>query len=135
MRVVLDTNVLVSMTLAPSGSFEPAWSAWRAGRFEVAVCDQLLAETFEVLSRPKFTNRLTRSDSDLLKQFLLRRTLNFSISEPYPNFSDPKDRFLLELLEVSRADALVTGDRALQALRRWETALIATPAEFLTALA
>ena len=134
MRAVLDTNVLVSMALNPDGPFAPAWAAWRAGRFEVTVCDTLLNEVREVLARPKIAKRLNEADVSALTTLLNRHTLSFGLREPYPAFRDEDDRFLLALLETSRADVLVTGDGDLQALGEHARAMIVSPALFLEAL-
>ncbi|WP_206073992.1 putative toxin-antitoxin system toxin component, PIN family [Marixanthomonas spongiae] len=43
---------------------------------------------------------------------------------------DPKDNFLLDLIDFSQADFLVTGDKDLLELNPFKTAKIVTPAEF-----
>jgi hypothetical protein len=43
---------------------------------------------------------------------------------------DPKDNFLLDLIEFSEADFLVTGDKDLLELNPFKTAKILTPTEF-----
>lgn len=43
---------------------------------------------------------------------------------------DPKDNFLLDLIDVSNADYLVTGDKDLLVLNPFQTASILTPADF-----
>ncbi len=43
---------------------------------------------------------------------------------------DPKDNFLLDLIEFSNADYLVTGDKDLLELNPFKTAKIITPSEF-----
>ena len=43
---------------------------------------------------------------------------------------DPKDNFLLDLIDFSEADYLVTGDKDLLAHNPFKTAQILTPADF-----
>jgi len=43
---------------------------------------------------------------------------------------DPKDNFLLDLIDYSKADCLVTDDKDLLALNPFKTAKILIPAEF-----
>uniref|UniRef100_UPI00404A5C6A putative toxin-antitoxin system toxin component, PIN family n=1 Tax=Flavobacterium sp. TaxID=239 RepID=UPI00404A5C6A len=43
---------------------------------------------------------------------------------------DPKDNFLLYLIDFSKADYLVTGDKDLLELNPFKTARILTPADF-----
>ena len=47
---------------------------------------------------------------------------------------DPKDNFLLDLIDFSKADFLVTGDKDLLELSPFKTAQILTPTEFETQL-
>lgn len=43
---------------------------------------------------------------------------------------DPKDNFLLDLIDFSKADYLVTGDKDLLVHHPFKTAAILTPANF-----
>ena len=43
---------------------------------------------------------------------------------------DPKDNFLLNLIDASKADYLVTGDNDLLILNLFKTAKIITPSDF-----
>jgi uncharacterized protein len=44
--------------------------------------------------------------------------------------TNPKDNFLLDLIDYSKADYLVTGDKDLLAHNPFKTAKILTPTEF-----
>ena len=61
-------------------------------------------------------------------------SVHVTLTEPFPPFEDDKDRFLLALVRDGRADALLTGDHALQALERFGDAVVAAPADFIQAL-
>jgi uncharacterized protein len=58
-RVVLDSNVLISARLSPTGAPGRLLEAWLDGRFELIVSPVLLAELAGVLERPKFRRWLT----------------------------------------------------------------------------
>ena len=103
MRVVLDTNLLVSPALVQGGRLAPIWDAWREGRFEVLVCDELLAEVGEVLQRPKLARYVDDEARAVLLRNLRSLTLHVTLSEPFPPFEDAKDRFLLALVRDGRA--------------------------------
>lgn len=47
---------------------------------------------------------------------------------------DPKDNFLLDLIDFSKADYLVTGDKDLLVHNPFKSAAILTPANFETAM-
>jgi putative PIN family toxin of toxin-antitoxin system len=133
MRVVLDTNVLISLAIG-SRALKPIEDAWRAGRFTLLTSSYLLFEVKAVLARPKFTHYLT---ADQAARFVSRlETLSeaISIKQPFPEFSDAKDRFLLAMVR-HQADILVTGDGALLALEHFETAVIISPRAFIDLLA
>lgn len=115
MRVVLDSNVLVSFALR-SEKLKPLQNAWRAGRFTLLTSPYLLAEVEDVLGREKFARYLS---PDARRQFLEDlRMLGMTVQprQPFPDFEDPKDRYLLAMLKGSDAEVLVTGDKALLAL-------------------
>lgn len=133
MRVVLDTNILVSFALR-SRALAPIRHAWEAGRFDALVNRLLLEELSEVLAREKLARYVTPQER---REFLaLVRALGKSVPiwRPFPEFGDPKDRYLLAMLRDSDAEALVTGDGALIALSKLDGKPILPSAEFLRRL-
>lgn len=133
MRVVLDTNILVSFALR-SQALAPLRQAWEAGRFGTLVNRLLLEELSEVLAREKLARYVPPKDR---REFLeLVRALGepVPIRRPFPEFGDPKDRYLLAMLRDSDAEALVTGDGALVALLKYDSKPILPPSEFLRRL-
>ena len=62
MRVLLDTNVLVSAMLSGKGAPGQILDAWRVGRFELVVGDALLDEFRRVCAYPKLASYLTSAD-------------------------------------------------------------------------
>lgn len=133
-RVVLDTNVLISLALAQRGPLLELREAWAAGRFVVLAAAPLLDEVRRVLERPKIADRLSRERRDGLLLRLERLTEPVVCREPYPEFSDPADDFLLAMLRDGDADLLVTGDGALLELGRFEGKEILTAAAFVEQL-
>ena len=62
MRVVLDTNVLISDLLSSKGAPGRILDAWRVGGFELIVCDELIDEFKRVCAYPKLARYLTVAD-------------------------------------------------------------------------
>ena len=111
MRVVLDTNVLVSALLFPAGSLSWLREQWQSRVVLPLVSHATTAELTRVLSYPKF--RLTDDErEDLLADYLPWCEM-VTVREPpdIPDCRDPFDRPFLELVLAGQADALVTGER------------------------
>ena len=131
MRVVLDTNVLLSGLMYPNGPPGEIVKAWRESRFDVVLSIEQLTEITRVLSYPKIRKILKWDRARIegfIKQLYLRTEMAdiTGISAPVPK--DPKDSPILAALLAAKADYLVTGDADLLALR--ERYAILTAADF-----
>ena len=127
LRVVLDTNVLVSALLFPAGSLSWLREQWQSKVILPLASHATTAELTRVLSYPKF--RLTDGErEDLLADYLPWCEM-VTVTEPpdTPDCRDPFDRPFLELALIGQADALVTGDGDLLALATVFTVPIITP--------
>ena len=133
MLVVLDSNVLVSFALR-SRALKPLQDAWRAERFSSLVSPYLLAEVEDVLGRAKFVPYLSAEDRAQFVRDLLAFSEVVRPRQPFPEFEDPKDRYLLAMLRDSDAEGLVTGDKALLALGDFEGKPTISPSDFLAHL-
>jgi putative PIN family toxin of toxin-antitoxin system len=131
MRLILDTNILLSALLSPLGAPAELLAAWERKKFTLVACDALIAEVRDVASRPFFRARLRASAAELLAAGL--RDFSFFCRDlpsgpAAPNFArDPKDSYLLALAEASQAEFLVTGDKQLLSLRHHKSTRIVTP--------
>lgn len=114
--MVLDTNVLLSALLFPTGSVSWLRHAWQSKTIRPLASHETAMELIRVLSYPKF--RLTTGEQqDLIADYLpWCETIMVSHSLAVPRCRDPNDRPFLELALQGRADALVTGDEDLLAL-------------------
>jgi putative PIN family toxin of toxin-antitoxin system len=128
MRVILDTNVLLSALLSSRGAPAKLLAAWERKLFTLVISDELLAELRSVLRRPFFQARLRESDAELFVAILHDLALCYPKPPPSGAARDAKDSFLLALAAVSEAQFLVTGDKSLLALRRHSASRIVTPA-------
>ena len=130
MRIVFDTNVLISAMLNPRGTPGAILALILAGEVVVLYDDRILAEYRDVLARPKL--RIPPAEAELVLGFFEAEGVLTS-APPLPiDLPDPDDLPFLEVAVASRADALVTGNK-----RHFSTgegtspALILSPAEFL----
>ncbi len=135
MKVVLDTNVLLSGLMFPEGTPGRIVAAWVEARFEVALSLDQLAEIGRVLEYPKIHRKLLWDEKRIesfIKQLYIRAEVvelgPVSVTVP----RDAGDAPILATLAAARADVLVTGDGDLLALR--DKYPIETPAEFVRRL-
>ena len=132
MRVVLDTNVVVSAILFTKGHLTWLREGWSNGRFLPLIDTPCAEELLRVLAYPKF--RLTQDDiQTLLGTYLpFTEAVNTASARTsrLPRCRDPHDQKFLVLAQEGKADVLVTGDQALLALARQTRFAIETPAMF-----
>jgi len=128
MRIILDTNVLLSGLLISHGAPAKLLDAWERKLFTLVACDALIAELRDVAGRPFFKARLRASASELLAAGLRDFSLFCQDLPSGPIAPDPKDSYLLALAEASEAEYLVTGDKELQSLKHHKSTRITTPA-------
>jgi uncharacterized protein len=108
-RVVLDTNVVVSAHLNAEGYERHVLDLVLAGKLQIAVSEPILAEYEGVLRRPKFAIK-PRQVSESIR--LLRKAAR--IVNPHRKLAvtrDPADNRFLECAEASKADYVVTGNK------------------------
>ena len=127
MRIVLDTNVVVSMVLGTRG-FRLLYEAFRAGMLEPVMTDAMLDELEDVLGRSHL-----KIDPDSREEFLtLLRQKAIRLSHPVPvvERSDPGDNAVLSAA-LTNQTILVTGDHQLQDLHPFRDVVpILSPSEF-----
>lgn len=136
MRVVLDTNVIISATLIRGGNEDQILRAWRRGRFDLVLSPPILEE----LSRALFYEKLQRfrwmSEEEVvaLLQALAQASELVSGRMAVKASRDPEDdKFLAAAIEGD-AEYVVTGDRDLLVLGRYREVRIVAPAVFLRIL-
>jgi putative PIN family toxin of toxin-antitoxin system len=132
LRVVLDTNVLLSGIAYPASVPGKIMAAWRYGSLDILLSAYLLDELRRVLPRAQ-RHGLNSAEIDNLVDIL---SLQAEIIEPSPSIeADLRDTddppvlgILRAALDSSGADYLITGDQDLLALA--ERYPIVAPATF-----
>ncbi len=131
MRVVLDTNIIVSACLTPEGSPATIVELVLVGAISLVVSESMLTEYREVLARPKFSRHLGRI------ALLLEGIADVAISvQPGSTLSvcpDDADNRVLECAVAGGADVLVTGNLK-HFPTAFETVRIRSPRDFLVDL-
>lgn len=134
MRVVLDTNVLLSALISPHGAPDAIYNAWRAARFELVTSTVQLDELRRASRYPKLKTILPAHRVGAMVNNMQRAV----VLEHLPSLpegievNDPNDAFLYTMALAGEADYLVTGDRRAGLLKLGSAgqARIVTPAAF-----
>ena len=132
MRLVVDTNVLVSALL--SGTSLPARliTLWREDGFDLLTSAEQLDELMRVTRYPKIRTRLAPALAGRLVNDLRAVALLVTNLPAVAVCPDPHDDYLLATAQAGSADYLVTGDkRDLLALGLHEGTRIVTVRDFL----
>jgi len=132
-RLVIDTNVLVSALL--SGTSLPAHLVilWREGKFDLLTSAEQLDELMRVSRYPKIRERLTPALAGRLINELRDVAIVMKKLPEVTVCDDPYDNYLLATAGAGAADFLITGDkRDLLKLKLYENTKIVTVRDFLT---
>jgi putative PIN family toxin of toxin-antitoxin system len=129
LRLVVDTNVLISAALKPTGLQRTILLLSITKPARLYVSKPILEEYSDVLARPEL--RIRKG----LRQQLLRLIQNHSYTV-IPKWrldltSDPDDNKFLECADASHADYLVTGNQK-HFPKFWKKTKIITPREFIS---
>jgi putative PIN family toxin of toxin-antitoxin system len=132
-RVVLDTNVLVSGLLTPVGAPGRILDLLLAGEIALLVDDRILGEYRIVLRRPKFS--FPHADILSVLEFLESECELVPAAPSDSSLPDPDDLPFLEVAISGRAESLITGNlrHFPPPIRRGLAFPIQSPAEFLRA--
>lgn len=134
MRVVLDTNILISALITSVSPSAQVFALWRSRRFDLLTCAQQLEEFARATRYPQVRARLLPAVAGALLNRVRERAMVLK-TLPKPDIApDPDDNYLLALAESGEAQFLVTGDKPLLGLKRHKSTRIVTPAALLELL-
>jgi len=136
MRIVLDTNVLISALLW-HGVPNDLLILIEKRTFTLCVMPILLEELRDVLSRPKFSSRIKERKTSC--EELLAGIIDLTELHPDRRIDpvvkdDPDDDKILSCAKISGAKYIISGDPHLLKLKTWAGISILTPRQFLNIL-
>lgn len=134
MRVVLNTNVIVSSFLTPQGRVAMILNPWEQNVIKLVVSKAILGEYDRVLHYPRHRRRHRLTDEQLeevAEAFLELAALVVPDEMPNVIENDPDDNHFLAAANAGRADCIVSGDPHLLDIESYEGIPIHSPAEFL----
>ena len=128
-RLVMDTNVLVSAALKSQGLQRTTFLLAITKPARLYVSTPILEEYAEVLSRPELSIR--KGLRLKLLQLIKNHSYLVAPSRRIEVASDPDDNIFIECADAARADFLITGNRK-HFPTYWKNTKIITPREFVT---
>ena len=129
MKIVLDTNVLVSGLLTPFGSSAEIVRMVFSGELLLYIDARILSEYQDVFHRPKF--KFNKDQIGILIDFI-KQYGQFISSSPLRNrLPNPDDEPFLEVAIAGRVRSLVTGNTAHYPSQLREGIDIFSPSEFI----
>ena len=139
LKAVIDTNVLISAVLSKSGTPAEILNRWRKRLFIVATSETAIQEAQRVLDDLGSRGRYDLPSGEISKFIqLLRKEAQFVSGQIAVSGIIPQDEtdeiFLAIALEVN-ADVIVSGDKHLLELGKFNNIPILTPRQFLDLLA
>ena len=130
MRVVLDTNILISAFIFPGGPPEAVYRLVLEGRVELVTSRPLLIELGRVLTE-KFDWDSSRADEVVAQVARLAQVVR-PTETVREIAADPSDDRVLEAAAEGGAEVIVSGDRHLLRLGTWRAVRIEPAAKCLT---
>lgn len=132
LRLVIDTNILVSAAIKPAGLQRTVLLLALTRPARLYVSPPILQEYREVLARPEL--RIPKRLRVQLLQLIRNRSRSVAPKRRLDVTLDPDDNIFVECADAASADYLVTGNQK-HYPRFWKNTKIITPREFLELIA
>jgi hypothetical protein len=135
-RVVVDTNVLVSGVISEKGAPRRILEAWRQEHFVLVTSPAIITEIIRVLHYPRIqeTYHLIEADIQGVAETLTIDALVTTDSYRVERSRDPQDNIFLACALEGKAEYLVSGDIHLLELKQYQGVQIVSPARLLEIL-
>ena len=132
LRVVIDTNIVVSAALRPYGLQRTVFLLALTKPARMYVSREILGEYRSVLARPAL--KITKG-----RQLQLLQLVRNRVQVVHPRYklevtSDPEDNKFLECADAARADYLITGNQR-HFPKFWKNTKVITSREFVSLVA
>jgi len=130
-RIILDTNLWISFLI--SKNYSQLDEIIFERKCTLIFSEELLNEFLEVIKRPKLRRFFSQEDTENLIETIEEYAEFIVVTSKVEICRDEKDNFLLSLSKDSDANFLITGDKDLLVLEKFEQTNIVTIAQFLEA--
>jgi hypothetical protein len=134
MRVILDTNIIVSGLISPHGPPAHIIAHWLDEDFKLLYTPDMLVELEDVLARAWLKEKMAHVPNridEFLDAIAMLGELVMGYASVAGSVRDPFDEMFLACAVLGRADYIVTGDKDLLLLVEYESTQILSPSRFL----
>lgn len=135
MKVVVDTNTIVSGIARAVGNPHHILELWQQGKIELLSSTATIAELERVLTYPRVRKLIQLTDEQIKRLIALYRAYTTQVEVNITLHvveSDPDDNIIVELAAAGNARYIVTGDKKhLLPLKRYRGIDIVSPTTFL----
>lgn len=130
-KIVIDTNVIVSSLIQRNYPNFIISELFIEGKFQLCISEELMAEYYEVLARPKFA----KFHDFFIRAEALLADIETKAAKYYPTItleliSDDDDNMILELADECNADFIITGNTTDFIFSSYKQTKIVTPKEY-----
>jgi len=132
LRLLIDTNILVSAALKPNGLQRTVLLLAITKPATLYVTAAVLAEYSDVLARPEF--KIRRGLRQQLLQLIKKHAQLVIPARALQVAKDPDDNKFLECADAARADYLITGNQR-HFPKFWKKTKVITSREFISIVA
>jgi len=129
-RVVVDTNLWISYLL--NSRLIQLDEIVSDGKTKLLFSQELLDEFIEVASRPKLKRYFSQQDLEDLISHIGSFAEFVVVNSSVTVCRDPKDDFLLALAKDGKATHIITGDKDLLSLSKFEKTVIVTVQDYIS---
>lgn len=130
-RIVIDTNVIVSSLIQRGYPNLIIKDLFIEQKFQLCISDELPAEYYEVLARPKFSkfqDFFIRAEALLVE--IEAKATKYNPTITLDLISDDDDNMILELADECLADFVITGNTTDFTFTTYKQTKIVTPKEY-----
>ncbi|MBI5400333.1 putative toxin-antitoxin system toxin component, PIN family [Candidatus Saganbacteria bacterium] len=133
LKIVLDTNILVSIFIKRSEAKQKIIDALKRHDFQLVISEAILAEIIAVLQRPNIRKltKMTKREILELGKLLLEESLKVLPSTKSAVCRDLDDNKFIDCAVAAKADYIVSGDNDLLELSSYQGIKIITLRAFL----
>ena len=131
LKVVLDTNIIVSALIAKEGASAIIFEKILLEKIENYTCKEIIEELKEVFSRKEITKRTDSKTRIFILENYLKNSIKISKKTEIKLAEHESDNKFIEIAVDSDSDYIISGDQHLLKLKKFMEIKIVKPKEFL----